>query len=70
MVAMSKGYFRSRGADITGILTSAGGGTSVRNMLASDLPFGEIALSAAVATIINRLLHAWEARMNARRGRA
>ena len=39
-------------------------------MLASDLPFGEIALSAAVATIINRLLHAWEARMNARRGRA
>ena len=50
-VAMAKGYFRSRGVDITGILTSAGGGTSVRNMLASDLPFGEVALSAAVAAI-------------------
>jgi NitT/TauT family transport system substrate-binding protein len=50
-VAMAKGFFRDRGADITGILTSAGGGTSVRNMLASDLPFGEVALSAAVAAI-------------------
>ena len=50
-VAMAKGFFRERGVDITGILTSAGGGTSVRNMLASDLPFGEVALSAAVAAI-------------------
>jgi NitT/TauT family transport system substrate-binding protein len=50
-VAMEKGFFRNHGVDITGILTSAGGGTSVRNMLASDLPFGEVALSAAVAAI-------------------
>jgi NitT/TauT family transport system substrate-binding protein len=50
-VAMDKGFFRNRGVDISGILTSAGGGTSVRNMLASDLPFGEVALSAAVAAI-------------------
>jgi NitT/TauT family transport system substrate-binding protein len=50
-VAMQKGFFKAHGIDITGILTSAGGGTSVRNMLASDLPFGEVALSAAVAAI-------------------
>jgi NitT/TauT family transport system substrate-binding protein len=50
-VAMAKGYFKQHGVDITGVLTSAGGGTSVRNMLASDLPFGEVALSAAVAAI-------------------
>jgi NitT/TauT family transport system substrate-binding protein len=50
-VAMAKGFFKQHGADITGVLTSAGGGTSVRNMLASDLPFGEVALSAAVAAI-------------------
>jgi NitT/TauT family transport system substrate-binding protein len=50
-VAMAKGFFKQHGVDITGVLTSAGGGTSVRNMLASDLPFGEVALSAAVAAI-------------------
>lgn len=50
-VALSKGYFKQHGADVTGFLTSAGGGTSVRNMLASDVPFGEVALSAAVAAI-------------------
>ena len=37
--------------DITGILTSAGGGTSVRNTLAGDLPYGEVALSAAIEAI-------------------
>src|SRR6478672_4667582 len=47
-VAMEKGFFKMRGVDITGILTSAGGGTSVRNTLAGDLPFGEVALPAAI----------------------
>ncbi|HMK78518.1 MAG TPA: ABC transporter substrate-binding protein [Xanthobacteraceae bacterium] len=50
-VAMAKGFFRKRGLDITGILTSAGGGTSVRNTLAGDLPFGEVALPAALLAI-------------------
>ena len=50
-VAMAKGYFKARGLDITGFLTSTGGGTSVRNTLAGDLPFGEVALSAAVQAI-------------------
>jgi len=50
-VAMAKGFFKKRGLDITGILTSAGGGTSVRNTLAGDLPFGEVALPAAILAI-------------------
>ena len=50
-VGMAKGYFKERGVDITGILTSTGGGTSVRNTLAGDLPFGEVALPAAIEAI-------------------
>lgn len=52
-VAMAKGYFKARGVDITGILTSQGGGTSVRNTLAGDLPYGEVALPAAIEAINN-----------------
>lgn len=52
-VAMAKGFFKEQGVDITGILTSQGGGTSVRNTLAGDLPYGEVALSAAVEAINN-----------------
>jgi NitT/TauT family transport system substrate-binding protein len=50
-VGMAKGFFKKHGVDITGILTSAGGGTSVRNTLAGDLPFGEVALPAAILAI-------------------
>jgi NitT/TauT family transport system substrate-binding protein len=50
-VAMAKGFFKKRGVDITGILTSAGGGSSVRNTLAGDLPFGEVALPAEILAI-------------------
>ena len=52
-VAMEKGFFKQHGIDITGVLTSAGGGTSVRNTLAGDLPYGEVALSAAIEAINN-----------------
>lgn len=50
-VAMDKGFFKSNGVDVTGILTAAGGGTAVRNTLAGGIPFGEVALSAAVQAI-------------------
>src|SRR5579863_4812246 len=50
-VAMEKGFFKGHGVDVTGVLTSTGGGTSVRNTLAGDLPFGEVALAAAVEAI-------------------
>lgn len=48
-VAMEKGFFKEAGVDIDGILTSKGGGTTVRNVMAGGLPYGEVALSAAVA---------------------
>ncbi len=48
-VAMEKGLFKKAGIDITGILGSGGGGTTVRNILASDTPYGEVAVSAALA---------------------
>src|SRR5581483_8144716 len=43
-VAMDKGFFKAAGIDVTGILGSQGGGTSVRNLLASPTPYGEVAL--------------------------
>lgn len=50
-IAMEKGYFEEAGVDVTGILTSKGGGTSVRNMMAGETPFAEVALPAAVSAI-------------------
>lgn len=50
-VALEKGYFKDAGVDVTGFITSQGGGTTVRNALASDIPYGEVALSAAIAAI-------------------
>src|SRR6266852_2828871 len=48
-VGMDKGLFKQAGIDLTGILGSGGGGTTVRNILASPTAYGEVALSAALA---------------------
>jgi NitT/TauT family transport system substrate-binding protein len=40
-VALAKGYFKEEGADIDGIISSQGGGTSVRNMIAGGVAYGE-----------------------------
>lgn len=48
-VAMEKGLFRSAGIDVTAINGSGGGGTTVRNILASPTPYGEVATAAALA---------------------
>lgn len=48
-VAIENGDFRKAGIDITGIIGSAGGGTSVRNVLAADTAYGEVATAAALA---------------------
>ena len=40
-VALAKGYFKAEGADIDGIISSQGGGTSVRNMIAGGVAYGE-----------------------------
>ncbi len=50
-VALDKGYFKQNGVDVTGFITSEGGGTSVRNAMASEIPYGEVALPAAIAAI-------------------
>jgi NitT/TauT family transport system substrate-binding protein len=50
-VALEKGYFKQNGVDVTGFITSEGGGTSVRNAMASEIPYGEVALPAAIAAI-------------------
>lgn len=50
-VALEKGYFKEAGVDITGIISAKGGGTTVRNIMASELPYGEVAPSAAIAAI-------------------
>lgn len=50
-IAKAKGFFKEAGADITAIRGSEGGGTSVRNMLGGNMPYGEVSLSAAVLAI-------------------
>lgn len=47
-VALEMGYFEEEGIDLVGILTSEGGGTTVRNVLSGRLPFGEVSTVAAV----------------------
>ncbi len=50
-VAIKKGTFKKAGIDLEKMISGKGGGTSLRNMLASDTPFGEIATSAVVSAI-------------------
>jgi len=50
-VATEKGYFKEAGINVDQIIAGMGGGTTLRNMLASDLPYGEVATSAALAAI-------------------
>jgi NitT/TauT family transport system substrate-binding protein len=50
-VALEKGMFKANGLDVDGVLSSNGGGTTIRNILASSLPFGEAAVPAVVAAI-------------------
>lgn len=50
-VALEKGYFKAEGIDVTGIITSAGGGTSLRNMLAGGVPYGEVNPAVVISAI-------------------
>jgi NitT/TauT family transport system substrate-binding protein len=50
-IAMEKGWFKEAGVDVKGILTSKGGGTSVRTMMAGDTLLAEVALPAALSAI-------------------
>jgi len=50
-IAMEKGFFQQEGAEVSGILSSSGGGTTVRNLLGGNLAYGEIDLAGTVAAI-------------------
>lgn len=50
-VAMAKGFFKQQGANVTGILSSDGGGTTVRTLLGGNLAYGEINPTATVIAI-------------------
>ena len=50
-IAMEKGFFKEEGADVTGILSSNGGGTTIRNLLGGNLDYGEVDLAGTVTAI-------------------
>ena len=50
-VAMEKGFFKQAGADVSGIISSNGGGTTIRNLLGGGLSYGEVDLAGTVAAI-------------------
>ena len=50
-VALAEGFFKQQGADVTGILSSDGGGTTVRTLLGGNLAYGEINPTATVIAI-------------------
>lgn len=50
-VAMAKGFFKQAGADVSGILSSQGGGTTIRNLQGGGLDYAEVDLAGAVAAI-------------------
>src|SRR5947209_18842948 len=50
-VALAKGFFKQQRAEVSGILTSDGGGTTVRTMLGGSLAYGAINPTATVIAI-------------------
>jgi NitT/TauT family transport system substrate-binding protein len=48
-IAMEKGFFTAHGLDITGIISGSGGGSSVRNAIASDLGYGDVTAAPVIA---------------------
>src|SRR5258708_13605878 len=48
-IAFEKGFFKNHGLDVTGIICVAGGGSSVRNAMASDLGYGDVTAGPVIA---------------------
>ena len=48
-IALEKGFFKKHGIDISGIISGAGGGSSVRNAIASDLGYGDVTAAPVIA---------------------
>lgn len=51
-VALEKGFFKKAGANITGVISGEGGGASIRNVIASDLGYGDVSPAGVIAAIL------------------
>ena len=49
--AWEENLFEKSGFKLAAIQTSSGGGTTIRNMMASDFPYGQVSLSSALEAI-------------------
>lgn len=52
-VGQEQGFFEEEGIEITEIVSSSGGGTTVRNVLAGELAFGDVAGPAAIQSFVS-----------------
>jgi NitT/TauT family transport system substrate-binding protein len=52
-IALAKGYFKDANTGITGVVSGPGGGTTLRDLMASDLGYGSVAPAAAIAAILH-----------------
>src|SRR5262245_2045450 len=50
-VAIAKGFFKKHGVNITDVISGEGGGTSVRNVIASELGYGETSPAPVISAI-------------------
>jgi NitT/TauT family transport system substrate-binding protein len=50
-VALERGLFQKEGVDVDGFIGSSGGGSAIRNMMASKIPFAEVSVPAAIAAL-------------------
>ncbi len=48
-IALEKGFFKKHGIDITDVISGAGGGSSVRNAMASELGYGDVTAAPVIA---------------------
>jgi NitT/TauT family transport system substrate-binding protein len=48
-IALEKGFFKKAGIDVTGIVAGAGGGSSVRNAMATTLGYGDVTAAPVIA---------------------
>lgn len=53
VVAQDQGFFKEEGINVTEIISSSGGGTTVRNVLNGNLAFGEVAGPAAIQSFVS-----------------
>jgi len=51
IVALEQDMFRKNGVDVTDVISSQGGGTTLRNMMAGGMPFADAAAGATVTGI-------------------